>query len=250
MSNLFCPYCDKICKNNNSLAQHRIRCAKNPDRISINDFSKMYSSYSDEVKQRMSWNKGLTKETSESVKLCADKLIGKPGHMLGKTYVKSAESKQKQSITRKQRIFEGKIIPNANNRYVKSFIEYADGSRKMLRSSYELILSIFLNICGIEFQYEDVRVPYIDGDGNKRTFISDFRVGNTVIEVKGKCDDDKLSTERITFEENGYMFNVIYHKDIQRISNLLSEIMDIKSIIDNAKILSNSKQYFVYKLNF
>ena len=250
MSNLVCPYCNKICKNNNSLAQHRVRCPKNPDRIPINDFSKMYASYSDEVKQRMSWNKGLTKETSESVKLYADKLIDKPGHMLGKTYVKSEESKQKQSITRKQRILEGKIIPNASNRYVKSIIEYADGSRKMLRSSYELIFSIFLNVCDIKFQYEDVRAAHIDDAGNKHTFISDFRVGNTIIEVKGKCDTNKLNTERITFEKNGYVFNVIYYEDIQRISNLLSEIMDIKSIIDNAKILSNSKQYFVYKLNF
>lgn len=41
---LNCKYCGKLCKNKNSLAQHEIRCTKNPNR---KDF---------EI-----WNKGLTK---------------------------------------------------------------------------------------------------------------------------------------------------------------------------------------------
>jgi len=28
-----CKYCNKTCKNNNSRAQHEIRCKNNPDRI-------------------------------------------------------------------------------------------------------------------------------------------------------------------------------------------------------------------------
>ena len=31
-----CEYCDRICKNKNSLVQHEIRCKKNPNRIECN----------------------------------------------------------------------------------------------------------------------------------------------------------------------------------------------------------------------
>lgn len=31
-----CKYCNRTCKNLNSLAQHEIRCKENPDRIKIN----------------------------------------------------------------------------------------------------------------------------------------------------------------------------------------------------------------------
>jgi very-short-patch-repair endonuclease len=39
----------------------------------------LYNSLSEEVKARMRWNKGLTKETNESVKAYSDKLKGRPG---------------------------------------------------------------------------------------------------------------------------------------------------------------------------
>ena len=30
---LNCKYCNKLCKNKNSLAQHECRCPKNPNRV-------------------------------------------------------------------------------------------------------------------------------------------------------------------------------------------------------------------------
>lgn len=39
----------------------------------------LYQSFSDEVKNRMAWNRGLTKYNNESVKAYADKLRGRPG---------------------------------------------------------------------------------------------------------------------------------------------------------------------------
>jgi len=34
-----CKYCNKVCKNNNSLVQHEIRCKLNPDKIKIRNLS-------------------------------------------------------------------------------------------------------------------------------------------------------------------------------------------------------------------
>ena len=58
---LFCKFCNKELKNKNSLVQHEIRCAFNPHRIvsSLEQYNKS---------EHIVWNKGLTKETSESLR--------------------------------------------------------------------------------------------------------------------------------------------------------------------------------------
>lgn len=58
---LECQFCNKVCKNANSLRNHERTCKQNPNRMSVrrdgfNDFG------------RTAWNKGLTKETDERVK--------------------------------------------------------------------------------------------------------------------------------------------------------------------------------------
>ena len=54
---LYCRFCNRTCKNRNSLAQHEIRCKNNPDKIStqIAGFNNI---------GRTAWNKGLTKDKS------------------------------------------------------------------------------------------------------------------------------------------------------------------------------------------
>lgn len=53
-----CKYCGKVCKNENSLKQHEVRCKENPNRISLSPICS---------KGNNPWNKGLTKETDERV---------------------------------------------------------------------------------------------------------------------------------------------------------------------------------------
>lgn len=57
---LDCQFCGKTCKNRNSLCNHERQCKQNPnrqkiERVGFNNFG------------RIAWNKGLNKETSESV---------------------------------------------------------------------------------------------------------------------------------------------------------------------------------------
>lgn len=60
---LNCQYCNKLCKNLSSLAQHEIRCSQNPNR---KDFDKLMS-YAGILK-------GKTKDNCESLKRASEKL--------------------------------------------------------------------------------------------------------------------------------------------------------------------------------
>lgn len=60
---LTCIYCNKLCKNKNSLAQHECRCKNNPNRYQVHSNFIGYKAVG-----RTAWNKGLTKYTDERVK--------------------------------------------------------------------------------------------------------------------------------------------------------------------------------------
>lgn len=245
-----CQYCGKLCKNHNSLTQHELRCSKNPNRIPINNFSELYKSYSEEVKQRMKWNAGETKETNPSVRAYAEKLAGRPGTMLGKTFKRPQSANEKQSETRRLRIAEGTITPVTCHRYTNSYIRYQDGTTKFLRSSYELIVAMFLDICGIEFVYETVRAPYHNADGKLHSFLGDFCVGNIVLEIKGDFDSAKLEQEAAAFSAIGYELRVIYEEEVFYIRDLLQELFDVNMLLKEVKDRSKNKNYYIYELSF
>lgn len=56
-----CKYCNKVCKNKNSYAQHTIRCKLNINRINV------YNKGFNKKGTRTAWNKGLTKNNDERV---------------------------------------------------------------------------------------------------------------------------------------------------------------------------------------
>lgn len=66
-----CPFCNKMCKSDNSYKQHICRCKNNPNRIeSVNiDFKERYRNLPEETKKRMAWAKGLTADTNESIRI-------------------------------------------------------------------------------------------------------------------------------------------------------------------------------------
>lgn len=63
---LFCKFCGRESKTRNSLIQHEIRCNNNPDRLVIN-----YIRIGFNNPGRAAWNKGLTKDTNESIRKAA-----------------------------------------------------------------------------------------------------------------------------------------------------------------------------------
>lgn len=56
-----CKYCNKECKNKNSLVQHEIRCKLNPNKIQVVN----HRGKNNPMHGKSAWNKGLTKETDE-----------------------------------------------------------------------------------------------------------------------------------------------------------------------------------------
>jgi very-short-patch-repair endonuclease len=80
----------------------------------------VYFSLPTEVKKKMNWNKGLTKENNPSVKSYADKLKGREGTFLGKTHSQEAKDKISKAKTEWLRKSENR----ANlGRHKKSWLE-------------------------------------------------------------------------------------------------------------------------------
>lgn len=62
----YCKFCNKLCKNLNSLKQHEIRCKNNPNRIRVVTPPGYHN------KGRKPWNYMLTKDTDDRVKKHAE----------------------------------------------------------------------------------------------------------------------------------------------------------------------------------
>ena len=100
-NDLYCQYCNKQCKNHNSLKQHEIRCKENPNHInsSFIEYNKIKKSRSISP-----WNKGLTKETDERIAKAAKALKDKlaSGEIVFKGTPHTEEFKKMASINAKK----------------------------------------------------------------------------------------------------------------------------------------------------
>lgn len=76
-----CKYCEKECKNENSLRNHERMCKQNPNRQESAFIAYNKKKTTGEITV---WNKGLTKETDERLAKAGIKIsqstAGKPGH--------------------------------------------------------------------------------------------------------------------------------------------------------------------------
>lgn len=156
---LTCPFCEKECKNHNSLCQHAVRCKLNPNRV-VHSHSKGGNIYG-----KPSWSKGLTKDTDARIakscktraeNIASGKTVIPPGKPL------STEHRQKLSKLAIERGFGGvrqskKILHNG----VK------------LGSTYELILAKSLDLNKVKWELPK-RFFYIDPNGKTRTYTPDF----------------------------------------------------------------------------
>lgn len=100
----YCEYCNKLCKNLNSLKQHSIRCKNNPERINV-----INPGFN--AKGKKTWNDGLTKQTNARLAAKAARLRARYaageliGSFKGKTH--TLEHKQRMSALAKERQLGG-----------------------------------------------------------------------------------------------------------------------------------------------
>lgn len=185
---LYCKYCDKLCKNKNSLAQHEIRCKENPDSISTstNNFKEYQEKYG-------SWNKGLNKNTDTRVLKYANTL--KAGYDLGcikPTFLgkhHTSETKLKLSKSRLKYIEEHPEVKIGG---------YREGCAKAFKwgyyndfrcdSSWELAFIVYCLDNGVDIKRNTQGFQYTL-DNVVHLYYPDFIINNTYYEVKGKYDE-------------------------------------------------------------
>lgn len=191
---LTCCYCSKECKNTNSHKNHERLCPSNPNR-----------NYKNGMKDKIPWNKGLTKNDPRVLKnaqATSSSLKGKPGRLW------TEEQKLAQSQWRKQyHIDHPEAHPNrrlAGNRSKMSYPE---------KIAYD-----WLTVNNVDFEHQQ-KV------GN---YYPDFVVnGNLIIEIDGEHwhNEEKDRLKDLFFEQSGYtVFRIKAKEMIQsRLSQIIGE---------------------------
>lgn len=122
----YCHYCQRYCKNKNSLSAHERLCPYNPSRR-----------YVSHTLGKTAWNKGKTKSTDDRVAKYANSLVGRAP--AGRA---TWSSKQKSDAAKKQGFggYQEKSGRSKKFEVIDSF-----GNRTVLQSTYELRCSEILN---------------------------------------------------------------------------------------------------------
>lgn len=163
-----------------------------------------------------SWAKGLTKETSESVKRISESKTGAKNPMYGKRH--SDEYKKAHSMRMKEKILNGEFTPNTNNRNTH-WDSFYNGTK--YRSSWEALYQSIDESA----EYESLRIPYVI-NGKDKVYIVDFvnRKSKVVTEVKptehqsGKVFLAKMAALELWANENGYTINMFDQAAISKIA--------------------------------
>lgn len=198
------------------------------------------------------WSRGRTEDDpvyGEAIRKRNERMRSGINNNKGKTLVIHDRSKfQRQSETRKKKYQLGELTPALGvGRGKYSYITYGNKTI-MLRSTYEFIYALYLLYNGIEFEYETVRVPVVTDYRGRKTFLSDFLVGSTVIELKG-FKTSKIDHTRKAFESAGYQYEVKYWKDISECLEYLRSKLDIDDILEKIRNGHDSRQYYCHNFN-
>ena len=161
-----CKYCGKIVGNSGCLVLHERHCKENPDRIKCNgNYGK--------TKGYVAWNKGLTKENSEQLKLSGELLHKKylnneiiPG-FLGKHH--SEETKNKISKSKKKYLLDHKEehVWKRNTKFLSIPCQNLKNKFKELNISFIEELTPFDDYnYSIDIAWPDIKVG-IEVNGNQ-----------------------------------------------------------------------------------
>lgn len=189
-----CKYCQKLCKNDNSLRNHERLCKKNPNRQESN--FKFISA---------PWNKGLTKEdprVAKNAENVSKALLGKPNKMIWTDERRRAKSEWRKKLHAEH----PETHPNRR---------LAGNKKKM--SYPEKIAYDFLTSMEIEFEH------------NKKVgkYYPDFVIGNLIIEIDGARwhDAERDQIRDAELLEMGYVVKRIDTKE--HIENKLKEFLSV-----------------------
>ena len=176
-----CQFCNKECKNENSLRNHQRMCKENPDKHE-SPFKKF------KAENPQPWNKGKKLHYGVGTK-------GKPSTFLGKKHTE--ESKKKLSDKINERYTNGwECVAGRCKKY--SYSSPIAGEIKV-DGSWELIFCRYADASGLTWTRNTKRFGYIKPDGKSSTYLPDFFVEewNCYVEVKGyETDLDKAKWDQ------------------------------------------------------
>ena len=192
---LVCKFCNKECKNLNSLRNHERLCKLNPE--------KQVSNLT--VRQdKTPWNKGLTKDTDTRVMnnalLVSESLKGKPSKTVWTEEMRKAKSEWRKQL---HKDFP-EMHPNCK----------LAGNRKKM-SYPEQVAFDFLTSHNVVFEH------------NKKIdkYYPDFVIGNTIIEIDGAQWHDKEKDKIRDEILSSYGYTVVRIISSENIQQRLTEIL-------------------------
>lgn len=201
---LQCQFCGKICKNTNSLCNHERLCRLNPNKqLNGSGLIKHNQEITDGIKTV--WNKGLTKETSDSV--------------LAQSLSQSRSKKNNPKIFRphteieKEKLRQAAIRNNLGGYY--SGNKYKWGYYQGIRcdSSWELAFLVFHLQNGINIQRCTQHFFYFDNQNKSRKYTPDFVIDGTFIEIKGWLNETALL--KINQFPQEYNLKILCYNDLK-----------------------------------
>lgn len=157
---LYCQYCNRECKNLNSLKQHECRCKLNPNRIDL-------SYYKTRDNSKCGWSRGLTKHT--------DPRVAKHGEQLKEYYLThdGTFKGKRHSKATKQKLSEIALTNNYQDHF-GSHKSYTYKGIKFI-SSYEVAVAESLDSHNIKWlKPKSGLFKYKDLNGKQHTYTPDF----------------------------------------------------------------------------
>ena len=216
-NNLFCKYCNKQCKNKNSLIQHQIRCSKNPNKIKSGNPNNLLN-YNKKLKsgEVTIWNKGKNKYTNDSIKKGVESLKKtiELKHSKGEKYSKGISNTLSGEILRRQKISKA-LKNNVNGGGIR--INSGRGKKGWYkgfycRSTYELVYVIYNLNNNIKFEACKRCYPYM-WNNVQHLYYPDFELNDgTIIEIKGYSTLQTLAKINAVKDRP---IKVLYRQDLQ-----------------------------------
>lgn len=202
---LNCKFCNRECKNNNSLVQHQIRCNKNDNKIEVKS---NFIEYNKKIKNN-EITKEYTNQFSKAKKLNLAKPIvsdetKKKLSIAAKKQIWSKERKERHSIvmTEAAKIHSDSYSANNVCGRTKLFEIYDSyGNLTKVNGSWELLVANYLSDHNIKWTNQINELFIYPFKGKDRRYYPDFYLPDydKYIEVKGyERERDKIKWSYFT----------------------------------------------------
>jgi hypothetical protein len=203
-----CKYCKKENKNLNSNTQHEIRCKENSGRVIPFEVGK-------KNKNKIPWNKGLTKDTDDRVKSysikIANKIKGEENPFYGKNHTNETK-----------KIISEKLSLNNKGGKCKWYESFTPkGKLFLVQGTWELKFTKFLNLIDDEWikigiGKNEHSYKWIDENGKIRTYTPDFWSPKLkkYFEIKGYWREKDKIKMKFVLEQNEINLEIVTKKEL------------------------------------